>query len=102
MLGGPLSYSSQSFTMCNVSQHLLAAISAQVWISMDEHLLHLGLSKRSFLRGHIFRSSEDGRECMLAHLLVALCVLHYEVYELDWSRSQSPLNVLQLLRWSAV
>ncbi|GBM46487.1 hypothetical protein AVEN_78881-1 [Araneus ventricosus] len=35
MLGGPLSYSSQSCTTCNVSQYLLAAIHAQVWISMD-------------------------------------------------------------------
>ncbi|GBM40904.1 hypothetical protein AVEN_234039-1 [Araneus ventricosus] len=77
MLGGPLSYSSQSCTTCNISQHLLAEIPAQVWISMDEHLIHSGLSKRGFLRGHNFDSSflccsEDGRERMLAHLQVSI------------------------------
>ncbi|GBM75061.1 hypothetical protein AVEN_197428-1 [Araneus ventricosus] len=45
MLGGLLSYSSQSCTTCNVSQHLLAAIPAQVWIGMDEHLIHSGFSQ---------------------------------------------------------
>ncbi|GBM67509.1 hypothetical protein AVEN_204530-1 [Araneus ventricosus] len=103
MLGSPLSYSSQSCTTCNFSQHLLAAIPVQVWIGMYEHLIHSGLSKHGFLRGHNFHwsflcCSEDERERMLAHLQVALCVLHYEV---SWSSDPSPLNVFQLLRWSA-
>ncbi|GBN65116.1 hypothetical protein AVEN_274963-1 [Araneus ventricosus] len=38
MLVSPLSYSSQSSTTCYVSQHLLAAIPAQLWIGMDEYL----------------------------------------------------------------
>ncbi|GBN07653.1 hypothetical protein AVEN_107925-1 [Araneus ventricosus] len=53
-----------------------------------------GLSKRGFLRGKNFHLSflccpEDGQERMLAHLQVDLCVLHYQVYELelDWSRT---------------
>ncbi|GBN43595.1 hypothetical protein AVEN_22030-1 [Araneus ventricosus] len=109
MFGGPLSYSSQSCTTCNVFQHLLAAIPAQVWISMGEPLIHSELSKRGFLRGHNFHwpflcCSEDGRERMLAHLQAALRVLHYGVYELEigWSRSPPPLNVSEVLRWSAV
>ncbi|GBM17974.1 hypothetical protein AVEN_238377-1 [Araneus ventricosus] len=109
MLSGPLCHSSQSCTTCNVSQHLLVSIPAQVWIGMDEHLIHSELSKRGFLRGQNFHRSflccsENGRERFLAHLQVALSVLHYELYKLEvgWSRSPSPLTVLQLLRWSAV
>ncbi|GBL76472.1 hypothetical protein AVEN_53229-1 [Araneus ventricosus] len=85
-------------------QHLSASLGSNSCTGVDEHLIHSRLFKRGFLRGHNFHlcCSEDGQERMLAHPEVALCVLHYEVYELEVGWSRSPLNVLQFLRWSAV